>query len=307
MNDLSTQTDYALAGTAATIMNPNALQALVSFADMMSKSLVTVPEHLRGKPSDCLAVAMQAAQWGMNPFAVAQKTHIVSGRLGYEAQLVNAVIQASGAIVGAPKYEYNGEGPKLECRVGCVLRGEQVITWNEWYCVADVQVKNSPLWKTNPRQQLGYLQLKNWARLYAPGAILGVYTPDELEPIDPTASPVDMGAAEEVPPVRGPRRRSLSAPPAEAPAPAPTTATIDNDTGEVSPPPAAAAPKPAATSAAGPAGGHISPNQVAYLRNKLNAAEIAEATILDRFQVDGLELLTAAQFDTLKAELLATA
>ena len=41
--------------------------------------------------------------------------------------------------------------------------------------------KNSPLWKTNPKQQLGYLQVKNWARLYCPGAILGVYTPDEFE------------------------------------------------------------------------------------------------------------------------------
>ncbi len=28
---------------------------------------------------------------------------------------------------------------------------------------------------------MGYLQAKNWARAYTPGAILGVYTPDELE------------------------------------------------------------------------------------------------------------------------------
>jgi hypothetical protein len=37
---------------------------------------------------------MQAAQWGMNPFAVAQKTHVVNGTLGYEAQLVNAVVSS---------------------------------------------------------------------------------------------------------------------------------------------------------------------------------------------------------------------
>lgn len=54
---------------------------------------------------------MQAVQWGMNPFAVAQKTHFVSGKIGYEAQLVNAVITAlappktastsNGSVTGA--------------------------------------------------------------------------------------------------------------------------------------------------------------------------------------------------------------
>ncbi|VFS64074.1 RecT family [Kluyvera cryocrescens] len=61
----------------------------------MADSKATVPAHLAGKPADCLAVTMQAAQWGMNPFAVAQKTHVVNGTLGYEAQLVNAVVSSS--------------------------------------------------------------------------------------------------------------------------------------------------------------------------------------------------------------------
>ncbi|MBC9219995.1 recombinase RecT, partial [Escherichia coli] len=30
----------------------------------MSQSKATVPKHLEGKPADCLAVTMQAAQWG---------------------------------------------------------------------------------------------------------------------------------------------------------------------------------------------------------------------------------------------------
>jgi hypothetical protein len=189
--------------SAAIMMNPGHMQALMSFADAMARSKLTVPEHLQNKPADCMAIAMQAAQWGMNPFAVAQKTHIVSGRLGYEAQLVNAVVQNSGAIKGAFAYEYQGEGQDLRCRVGAVLRGESDITWGEWLRNGDVTTRNSPLWKTNVRQQLGYLQVKNWARLYAPGAILGVYTPDELEAVEPTPAPPavrHMGAADEVRP-----------------------------------------------------------------------------------------------------------
>ncbi|HBW0979619.1 TPA: recombinase RecT [Klebsiella aerogenes] len=185
-NDITiTSQPGATVGTAAAIFSPEGMNQLVRFAELMAQSKATVPQHLAGKPADCLAVTMQAAQWGMNPFAVAQKTHIVNGTLGYEAQLVNAVVQRSGAIKGRFHYEYKGEGASLECRVGAVIRGEQEITWNEWLCISSVTTKNSPLWKTNPKQQFGYLQVKNWARAHTPGAILGVYTPDELQDAAP--------------------------------------------------------------------------------------------------------------------------
>lgn len=204
-----TQESPIATASAAMMMNPAHMQSLVGFAEMMAKSALTVPDHLRGKPSDCLAIAMQAAQWGMNPFAVAQKTHVVSGRLGYEAQLVNAVVQASGAITGSFSYEYRGAGADLECRVGAVLRGQSEVTWGEWLRNGDVTTRNSPLWKVNPKQQLGYLQVKNWARAYCPGSILGVYTDDELQDAMPPqpqqhARNVHMGAADVVEPPANP-------------------------------------------------------------------------------------------------------
>lgn len=173
---------YDLMSAGSLLMDAGNFANLHSFAEVMAKSVATVPKHLAGNAGDCMAVTMQALQWGMNPYAVAQKTHIVSGTLGYEAQLVNAVLQATKAIKGAFKYEYNGDGPTLSCRVGAVINGETSMTWGEWLQSAQVTTKNSPLWKTNPRQQLGYLQVKNWARAFCPGAILGVYTTDELEP-----------------------------------------------------------------------------------------------------------------------------
>lgn len=210
MNQLATTQDAPIAtASAAMMMNPAHMQALVTFADMMAKSAVTVPKHLQGKPSDCLAIAMQAAQWGMNPFAVAQKTHIVNGTLGYEAQLVNAVIQSSGAIRGSFQYEYKGDGNNMECRVGAVLNGQVDVTWNEWLRISEITTKNSPLWKTNPKQQIGYLQVKNWARLYCPGAILGVYTEDEL--VDAPIASKYMGNAQEVAPAERERPAAYSA------------------------------------------------------------------------------------------------
>jgi hypothetical protein len=166
--------------TSSLMLNPQLMTQMMAVAQAMSEATITVPVHFRGKPGDCLAVVMQATQWNMNPFAVAQKTHVVNGTLGYEAQLVHAVLQATGAIEGTFHYEYKGTGNLLECRVGAVCKGDKDITWNEWLSIANVTTKNSPLWKTNPPQQMGYLQVKNWARAFKPGAILGVYTTEEL-------------------------------------------------------------------------------------------------------------------------------
>lgn len=200
-NDLQISMETAPADTGRAsagnlMMDVATMQSLMKVADLMASGKSTVPAHLQKNPADCMAVVMQAMQWGLNPFAVAQKTHIVSGTLGYEAQLVNAVVQASNTITGRFHYEYKGASPNTECRVGAVIRGESEITWGEWLSEAKVTTKNSPLWKTNPKQQLSYLQVKNWARLYCPGAILGVYSPDEFEQ---QATPRNMGAAVEVP------------------------------------------------------------------------------------------------------------
>lgn len=174
-------------------MDPNSMDAMLRVAEIMSAGRATVPKHLQNNVADCLAVVMQAMNWGMSPFVVAQKTHLVNGALGYEAQLVNAVVQASGAITSRFHYEYEGKSPALLCRVGAVIKGETEITWGNWLNEKDVGPKNSPLWKTNPPQQLGYLQVKNWSRLYTPGSIFGVYTPDEIENFKP---PREMGAAD---------------------------------------------------------------------------------------------------------------
>ena len=177
-NQISQQTN-----TGSLIFNTNAMIQMQNMAELMAQGKATMPKHLQNAPADCLAIVMQAAQWQMNPFAVAQKTHLVNGTLGYEAQLVNAVISSSAAINGRFKYEYQGQWPNGQdaaVRCGAVLRGESEITWGAWLYPAAVTTKNSPLWKTAPQQQASYLALKYWSRLFTPDVILGVYTPDEL-------------------------------------------------------------------------------------------------------------------------------
>lgn len=194
-NDIAITSQHnATVGTAAAIFSPEGMNQLVKFADLMAQSKATVPAHLAGKPADCLAVTMQAAQWGMNPFAVAQKTHVVNGTLGYEAQLVNAVVSSSNLLSTRLNYRWDGDwsnvngkndkSPGLTVTVWATLKGEsepRTLTIS----MQQAGVRNSPLWEQDPRQQLAYLCVKRWSRLHAPDVLLGVYTPDELQEAAP--------------------------------------------------------------------------------------------------------------------------
>lgn len=218
--------------SAALILDVASMDSIMRLADFMAKGRTTIPDHFKGSPADCAAVIMQAIQWRMNPYAVAQKTHIVNGALGYEAQLVNSAIQSSGVTLDRFNYEWFGPWEKiigktkvcmapakgnkgdkdykkeyqfrvpdyqmqdeegLGVRVSATLRGERAPRVLDLLLV-QASVRNSPLWATDPKQQLAYLAVKRWARLYSPDVILGVYSNDELEEFSP-AGMVDITPA----------------------------------------------------------------------------------------------------------------
>lgn len=193
--------------SANLVMDANAMQQMVNLSNFMASARSTIPQHLQGNPGDCLAIIMQSIQWGMNPFPVAQKTHLVNGQLGYEGQLVNAVITARAPVKGRIQYEWFGEWERiigrfkevnsngktkivkdwsvddekgLGIRVWAELKGEDKPRVLE-LLLSQAGVRNSPLWGQDPKQQLAYLAVKRWARLHCPDVILGVYTVDEFE------------------------------------------------------------------------------------------------------------------------------
>lgn len=228
MNHITTQENTALALSSASagalLMDAQSMERLERLADIMASGKSTVPAHLRASKGDCFAIVLQSMQWGMNPFAVAQKTHLVNGVLGYEAQLVAAVINSSGLVKERFKFDFYGpwervigkfvikKGEKGEyrqpgwsfadeegcgVRVSALLRGETEPRVLE-LLLSQARVRNSTLWADDPKQQLAYLGQKKWSRLFAPDVILGVYTADELD--EPVPSEKFMGAAEVVPP-----------------------------------------------------------------------------------------------------------
>lgn len=219
---------HAATSTSALVLDGDSLDKMMRLAEVMATGRATLPKHFNGNPADCLAVVMQSMQWKMNPFAVAQKTHLVNGVLGYEAQLVNAVITTCAPVLDRLHYEWYGawekvigkftikNGDKGEYRVpGWKLEDEQGLGVKVWatfrgedeprvleLLLAQARTRNSTLWADDPRQQLAYLATKRWSRLYCPDVILGVYSPDELEEASPTirdVSPARGAAAAELP------------------------------------------------------------------------------------------------------------
>lgn len=163
---------------------PQTMAEVVEFAKLMSKAEGAIPKHLRGNPGACMAVTMQALRWEADPFAVANKSYFVNDRIAFEAQLIAAIIHTRAALTKRPAITYRGEGQTRQCVITFEFR-DGVTQIYESPANGAIKTKNSPLWQTEPDQQLYYYSIRAAARRYCPEVILGVYAPDELQSIGP--------------------------------------------------------------------------------------------------------------------------
>jgi len=154
---------------------------LMEFAKTMAIAGQAVPPHCRNQVGLCLAVCLQALEWRMSPFAVANKSYAVNDRIAYESQLIHAVIEQRAPIQGRLRHEFFGEGDKRQCRVWAVDKNEAEPLSYTSPVISAITPKNSPLWKSKPDLQLYYNTSRDWARVYYPDVIMGVYSDDEIE------------------------------------------------------------------------------------------------------------------------------
>lgn len=182
---------------------------VMELAKLMSIAKEAVPPHCQGEPGVCLAICSRALRWGMDPFAVAEKSYVVDNRgtkrLAYESQLVHAVIEAHAPLQGRLRRRYEGEGPDRVCIVWGTFKGETEPHEHRSPPLKDLHpgykegtkfVKGSQLWDDKPDVQLFYDTSRDWARLYCPEVLLGVYARDEF----PDADPTPAGKARDVTP-----------------------------------------------------------------------------------------------------------
>jgi hypothetical protein len=167
---------------------------VMEFAKMMAASGSAVPKHLRGQPGACLGILDDSIRLGINPYALARKSYFVNDLLAYEAQVFMAIVNALAPLKTRPDIRFEGEGQEMRAIVTGTFRDGAVREYKSPR-IADISPKNSPLWKSDPGQQLSYYSLRGFARRWCPEVILGIHDVDEMR----EAAMVDISPKEEKP------------------------------------------------------------------------------------------------------------
>ena len=202
-------------------------------AKYMANAEGFTPRHLLGKTEACFAVVTRSLTWKLDPFAVACCTYQTpGGAIGYEGKLCQAILENSGKIEGAVKYEHYGDWSKIQAKfkiqtsdkgkkyavpnwkeadeagvgvtVSAKIIGEPEV--REWsFDLIQAFPRNSTLWATDPKTQICYTAVRRFANVAAPGLFMGVpferddlghYGPDNAKDITPRPARSDFVDAE---------------------------------------------------------------------------------------------------------------
>lgn len=176
------------ANTGLSIFDTGTFEQMGLIASKLASSTL-IPESLRTEKkngqlvplppeqvaANCFRIVEQAQRWGMSPFAVIDCASVVHGKLMWEGKLIAAALDAQLGV--RLDYEYSGEGEARTVTVSGRFPDEEKIKSVE----GSVAKWKTGQWKaTDYDQRLAYRGSREWARRYAPGVILGVYSPDEF-------------------------------------------------------------------------------------------------------------------------------
>lgn len=151
---------------------------IMEYAKLMSASSAMVPKHLRGQPGACLGVIGTAVRYGVDPFALAQKTYFVNDMIAFESAFFAAIINVHAPLKTRPDITFEGEGLERRAIVTGEFRDGAVREYKSPR-IADISPKNSPLWKSDTDQQLSYYSLRAFARRWCPEIVMGLYDVEE--------------------------------------------------------------------------------------------------------------------------------
>lgn len=232
MNELATYQERGISARPSTLMDKETFQQIAEIASIMASASL-IPESLayegsgdKKKPlppetvrANCFLVANQAVNWGMDPFAVAQCSSVVHGRLMFEGKLVSSVIEAKLGIKLVHAYGkwdpakeacilgQDGTGDALAIRIGEGRYEDGVAVFTGRFVDGHVggwktAGANTPWRVGRNRVMLVYRGTREFARIYEPGVMLGVITEDEYDPAynarDITSAAPTTGAGQSV-------------------------------------------------------------------------------------------------------------
>jgi hypothetical protein len=154
----------------------------------------SMPKHLKNNPGDCFRIIEFANRIGQSPFALADSSFEIGGKIGYDGKAIAAMVNACPKLEGSLRYEYEGEGKSLAITVIGRLRGEHQdrrvrVTFEQG--LADSRGARER-WSKDGDQMLVYYGARRWARRHTPEVILGMYSYDELRAAAEGGSIIDI-------------------------------------------------------------------------------------------------------------------
>lgn len=158
----------------------------VRVANLLSDADV-VPEQYRRKPANCLVAVDYADHMDFPVLAVMRGTYVVRGKLGFSAEFVVALINSSGKFDNGVEWEEEGDANEdVELyRVRALGRRGERVFYGPW---VDIQMARDEGWAssnskyhTMPQIMLTNRATTFFGRRYAPEALLGIQTRDELD------------------------------------------------------------------------------------------------------------------------------
>lgn len=158
---------------------PAPMEQLQEIGALIQSAGALVPDALRKDIGACTAVAYMSALHGTDPIATASQVYIISGKLAFMAQYISALIRKH--VDCPPSITFSGEGPQRFCHVVLTMKGVKLEYTSPR--VAVITPKNSPLWKSDPDQQLSYYSIRAAARRHMPQVLLGIYSVEEMQSV----------------------------------------------------------------------------------------------------------------------------
>jgi len=173
--------------------------ALVPVDQVERMALAVAKSGLFGvkTPDQAMALMLIAQAEGLHPAIAATHYHVINGRPTLKADAMMARFQTAGGSVRWGEYTNQRVVGTFSHPQG----GSVEIEWTLDMAITAGLTKN-PTWKSYPRQMLRARCISEGIRTVFPGVVVGTYTPEEAEDMDPQqaqpAAPRDMGPVVEV-------------------------------------------------------------------------------------------------------------
>jgi hypothetical protein len=173
--------------------------ALVPVDQVERMALAVAKSGLFGvkTPDQAMALMLIAQAEGLHPAIAARDYHIINNRPTLKADAMLARFHTAGGTVRWGEYTERRVVGTFSHPQG----GSVEIEWTLDMAITAGLTKN-PTWKSYPRQMLRARCISEGIRTVFPGVVVGTYTPEEAEDMDPQtpqpAAPRDMGTVVEV-------------------------------------------------------------------------------------------------------------